>query len=108
MPGAAPPAADYAAGLQALADQLHAAGTDAPILVAQGTVCRSPPAQALHQARQHALQRDARLRPGPDTDSLLSPPLRHDGCHLSSAGLDAAATLWARQIMLALPQPSPR
>ncbi len=94
------PPADWQATLQTLATQLAATGLSAPILLARSTVCRSEPAAALHAAAAALERQDARFLPGANTDTLLAPRFRHDGCHFSTDGLAAAADLWADRLTL--------
>lgn len=92
--------AALAQALALLADLLQQAGVRAPVLLARSTVCRSAPSAPVRQALDLAAASVARLRLGPDTDTLDGPALRSDGCHFSAPGLGAAARLWARRIML--------
>jgi lysophospholipase L1-like esterase len=112
----------YAQRLQMLASQLVEAGVDAPIILAQSTLCRSAPSPAIRAATQQVVrQAQQRVdRPsatagsasasspfllGPDTDALSDALYRRDGCHFSQAGLNAAATQWA-QVLAPLAGPS--
>ncbi|MBI3368174.1 MAG: hypothetical protein HY021_06955 [Burkholderiales bacterium] len=87
------PSASYFTGLQALDRQLTEAGVRAPVVMARSTVCRSAPNAAIADAQNRAIS--DRFVGGPDTDALVDPALRRDGCHFSTAGLNAAADLWA-------------
>ena len=40
-----------------------------------------------------------RFRVDADTDALVGPLTRHDGCHFTAAGLSAAARLWTERIL---------
>ena len=91
-------AQDYRHGLLALAALLAKQGIAAPVLLAQATVCRSAPAASLRQAVGALIAQDARFAAGPDTDALNQPGQRHDGCHWSDTGRDAAALAWAKAI----------
>ncbi len=86
----------YALGLAALADRLAALGVQAPWVLARSTVCRTPPAPGLRAAAKALVDRDGRFRLGPDTDRLLAPQDRPDGCHFSESGLQGAARQWAQ------------
>lgn len=88
----------YASRLDELADILSQAGTNAPILLAQSTVCRTPPNVDIRSAVERKIAQGGRWQEGPDTDTLIGPQFRRDGCHLSAAGLDAAAKMWATDI----------
>jgi len=90
---------DYRRGLLALRRLLVSAGTDASIVMARSTVCRSAPYAPVRRAMA-ALASDlpTQFQLGPDTDQLVGPQMRPDGCHWSQAGLLAAATLWAEAL----------
>lgn len=85
----------YHAGLRRLADQLHAAGVVAPVLLARSTVCRSGPDARLHAAVDELVRSDPRFAAGPDTDAALPAVARPDGCHLDAVGATVAARRWA-------------
>ena len=93
----------YAEGLVALVSALTAAGVDAPVLLARSTTCHPPPNAAIRTAIESALADNPRFRLGPDTDALQGSRFRHDGCHFSADGLDAAAKMWAERIKAQLP-----
>ena len=88
----------YAAGLDALAQLLTSSGISAPVMLAHSTRCRSAPSQAIRAAIDLKAAAGGRWLTGPDTDALSAAEFRHDGCHFSAAGLDAAAQLWAKAI----------
>lgn len=94
--------AAYGAGLDQLAAVLELNGIQAPIVVAQSTVCRSAPNAQIRAAISAKVANNARFKQGPDTDTLIGQDLRQDGCHFSEAGLDKAAQHWT-QIILKLP-----
>ncbi len=91
-------AEEYSTRLDRLAAILDEAGSEAPIILATSTVCRSAPNDAIRNAIQSKAADNPRFRLGPDTDLLLGEKFRRDGCHLSSEGLDNAARLWAASI----------
>lgn len=91
-------AAAYAAELQKLADTLAQAGTDAPIIMALSTVCRSNANHAIRTAIITQATHNKRFKVGPDTDTLNKDLLRADGCHFSASGLDQAAQLWVTEL----------
>jgi len=97
----------YAEGLAALAATLTEAGSDAPILLARSTACRSSANEAIRAAIEAAPIDNPRMRLGPDTDLLQGSRMRSDGCHFSADGLDAAAKMWAERIKAQLPSPAP-
>jgi hypothetical protein len=95
----------YAQRLQMLGTQLAQAGVDAPLVLAQSTVCGSAPSSAIRLAVQAVVQQAAAASPppasarfltGPDTDALSDALYRRDGCHFSQVGLNAAAAQWAQ------------
>jgi hypothetical protein len=88
----------YAAKLDALAEVLTQSGVTAPVLLARSTRCRSAPSQMIRAAIEAKLAQGGRWLAGPDTDTLSAPIFRHDGCHFSAAGLDAAAELWVKAL----------
>lgn len=87
--------AHYLRGLQSLAAQLQAAGSEAPLLLARSSRCRAPADPDIGRALEQAWANNPRLLPGPDTDSLLDDSARVDGCHLNGQGLQRAAQAWA-------------
>jgi HAMP domain-containing protein/lysophospholipase L1-like esterase len=93
-------AQDYAQRVRRLSALLKAAGVQAPVVLARSTVCRSAPSAAIRTAVQTLVASSAAASPqflmGPDTDALSAPHQRRDGCHFSSAGLDAGAAQWAQ------------
>ncbi len=88
----------YLIGLQRLTAILNRAGTDAPLMLARSTICRSPPDPAIRSAIDQATRSSARILLGPDTDILDGAIYRVDGCHLNAIGLRAAAQSWAVSI----------
>ena len=92
-------AMQYAAGLRAVASAARLQGFDGPWLLAKSTVCRSPPSSPIRTAiDQLNREEPSRFLQGPDTDTLLTPDARSDGCHLSESGLKLAAGAWAQSI----------
>lgn len=88
----------YRQGLSTLAADLQAAGVAAPVVLARSTVCRNAPSEPLRAAIGQLVTSDSRFRLGPDTDDLVGPADRSDGCHFGDSGLQAAAERWARSI----------
>lgn len=87
----------YLAGLTKLSVALGSAQSNAPILLARSTICRSLPNPAIRSAIESASLNDRHFRLGPDTDTLSGDKFR-DGCHLTADGLDRAAKMWAAAI----------
>ena len=77
----------------AMAAAIRAAGADAPIYVAQCTICYNDPNEQIRRAQRRVVDPAAGILPGPDID-LIGRDERYDGCHLSAAGLRHAAELW--------------
>ena len=91
-------ATEYRLGLDRLAALLNKAGTNAPVLLARSTVCRSGPSPWIRSAVEQAVADNPRFISGPDTDSLVGEAFRTDGCHLNEKGLRFAAKAWATAI----------
>lgn len=70
---------------------------DAPVYVAQATVCRSPPNEIIRSAQRSVVNPALGIYPGPDTDRI-GPELRFDDCHMNEAGLVKHAQLWFQTI----------
>lgn len=92
----------YAAGLQQLRALIDAAGSNAPMLLARSTVCRSASDAGLRGAVDRVVDAGSGFRMGPDTDTLVGLDNRVDGCHFSAAGQLRAAQLWANRIQSSL------
>jgi len=88
----------YLDGLMKLSTLLDRTGTGVPILLAYSTICGKGPDQRIRLAMDLAKAANSRFRPGPDTDSLAGPFFR-DGCHMTTAGLESAARMWASAII---------
>jgi len=105
---------DYIRGWTRLLGQLQAAGVQAPVLLARSTHCQRDAAHGdttkrltaqagvIREAIQALTQQQPQLRLGPDTDALVEPTQRRDGCHFSGQGLDAAARLRSEAIAATL------
>jgi len=77
---------------------IRARGVDAPVYVAVATRCGQYPVNPdIQWAQRDLVNPAAGILPGPDTD-LLDETFRYDGCHFSSAGLEAHALMWLWQI----------
>jgi hypothetical protein len=97
----------YRERLRALARSLEASGVHAPWLLALSTVCNSGSSTPLRDSIRELAKADARFRLGPDTDSLVGPEFRADGCHFSAHGLDTAAQLWSETLNREIAAASP-
>jgi hypothetical protein len=72
---------------------LRCYGVDAPIYVAQATICNSPPNEAIRSAQRAVVNEGLGIFAGPDTDTI-GPSDRYDGCHMAESGLVRHAELW--------------
>lgn len=90
----------YSVGLDMLAKELLQAGTDAPVMAALSTVCRSLPNLDISTAITVKAAQNSRFIVGPNTDRLTDAGSRSDGCHFSASGLDQAARMWAKELRL--------
>lgn len=88
---------EYSKGLVRLAATLGEFSTDAPIILARSTICRTTPNATIRSAIEATALSDKHFRMGPDTDTLSGETFRN-GCHLTAAGLDSAAKMWATAI----------
>jgi hypothetical protein len=84
---------EWARHFSAMTDAIRSAGIEAPIYVAQCTICCNDPNETIRAAQRRVVNRAAGILPGPDID-LIGRDERYDGCHLSGAGLQHAAELW--------------
>jgi hypothetical protein len=87
----------WQAVFQSIAKSIRDQHVDAPIYVANSTVCRNEPNEVIRSA-QKLVVNNHDILPGPDTDVI---PLkeRWDGCHFGQSGLDNAARLWVNAII---------
>lgn len=88
---------DYQESFARLVAMLREQGIAAPIVAALSTYCRNEGGDPIRTALIQSAARDPTVRIGPDTDTLTG-AFRHDGCHFSASGLDAAAELWMSAI----------
>jgi len=84
---------EWARHFSAMAGAIRSAGVEAPIYVAQCTMCCNDPNETIRAAQRRVVNPAAGILPGPDID-LIGRDERYDGCHLSGAGLKRAAELW--------------
>ncbi len=77
--------------------KLKSATENAPILVAQTSVCRNNPNEIIRSAQAAMWNSANGVFPGPDTDSLGDRE-RFDGCHFSRSGLKKVAYMWAQAL----------
>jgi hypothetical protein len=76
-----------------IVEVIRASRIDAPIYVAQATVCCGGPSEAMRGAQRAVVKPERGILPGPDLDQL-GPDQRWDDCHFSVSGMDKAADLW--------------
>jgi hypothetical protein len=93
-----PDAQEWTRNFMAVTGAIRAAGADAPIYVAQCTVCCNDPNEPIRAAQQSVVDLAAGILAGPDIDTIGRDG-RHDGCHLSADGLWRAAALWCDTII---------
>jgi len=76
---------------------LRAADVTAPIFVATATLCGTVPDEIIRSAQTSVPNPALEVHPGPDTDQIgLS--LRSDRCHMSHAGTNQHAMMWADRL----------
>ena len=68
-------------------------GIDAPIYVAQCTLCCNEPNEIIRAAQRSVVDSSQRVLAAPDFDTI-GREHRWDGCHFSTSGLDMAAEMW--------------
>ena len=80
---------------------IHAAirryGVDAPIYVAQATICDGEPVESIRAAQRALVNPALGILAGPDTDTI-GPEDRFDRCHMAETGLIKHAQLWVKAI----------
>jgi Carbohydrate esterase, sialic acid-specific acetylesterase len=76
---------------------LRAADVAAPIFVATATICGAGPDEIIRSAQASVPNPALGVYAGPDTDSIGS-SLRSDGCHMTRAGTEQHARLWADRL----------
>ncbi|WP_315719629.1 MULTISPECIES: sialate O-acetylesterase [unclassified Bradyrhizobium] len=76
---------------------LRAADVTAPIFIAKATLCGSIPDEIIRSAQAAVPNPSLGVYPGPDTDQI-GLPLRHDRCHMSRAGTELHAKMWADRL----------
>ena len=106
------PPNEYVAMFGGLVASLAELGIDAPVFPAVATHCYfedgmratyAASAERIRGAQASLPERIPNVRPGPDTDAIVGPRFRHDGCHFNYQGIDAHARLWVRALREAAP-----
>lgn len=85
--------AEWARHFTSMVSAIRAAGVQAPIYVAQCTICCNDPNERIRSAQRSVVDPPSGILPGPDIDQIGRDE-RYDGCHLSAVGLRHAAELW--------------
>jgi Carbohydrate esterase, sialic acid-specific acetylesterase len=88
----------YAACFMNIHAALRRYGVDAPIYVAQATICNSPRNKAIRAAQRSLVDPRLGILPGPDTDTI-GREHRYDGCHMGESGLIRHAELWVEALI---------
>jgi hypothetical protein len=86
-------AEDWIRDFTAMVRAVRGAGVDAPIFVAQCTICCNEPNEKIRAAQANVVDAAAGVFAGPDLDEIGRSD-RWDGCHFGLAGLQRAAELW--------------
>ena len=101
------PPDEYVALFGALVASLAELGIDAPVFPAVATHCYfedgmrvtyAASAERIRGAQASLPERIPNVWPGPDTDAIVGPRFRYDGCHFNYQGIDAHARLWVRAL----------
>jgi hypothetical protein len=73
------------------------AGVNAPIFIAQTSICRSDKGEGVRAAQRNLVDPTAKIFAGPDTDELGN-EFRYDACHFNSEGGEHHAELWYKAL----------
>jgi hypothetical protein len=84
---------EWVGHFMAMVGAIRSAGVQAPIYVAQCTICCCDANETIRSAQRRVVNPATGILPGPDID-LIGRDERFDDCHLSEAGLRRAAELW--------------
>lgn len=84
----------YVGHFRAILAGMRELGIDAPVWVAQATLCGNHGSEALRAAQRELADTLPGVRRGPNTDTLDRFAWRRDLCHFSAEGLDRHAQLW--------------
>jgi Carbohydrate esterase, sialic acid-specific acetylesterase len=88
----------WSANFTKIASAIRSHGVDAPIYVAQSTICRGERSELIRNAQRAVVRPDDGVFSGPDLD-LIGVDRRWDGCHFSVSGMESAADLWLEAVM---------
>ncbi len=89
---------EYVRDFAALLAGIRDAGIEAPVWVAQASICKNRGSEALRAAQRHIAETLPGVRQGPNTDTLDRFVWRRDLCHFSSEGLVRHAALWVNAL----------
>lgn len=89
---------DYIFSAKKVVEKIREITAAQPIIKALSTRCRSSPSDVVRAAVMGLSQESLGIYLGPDTDTIKT-DARHDGCHFSEHGLNAAAVLWISRVL---------
>jgi hypothetical protein len=90
-------AAEWMEEFHKIANIIRNEHVDAPIYVAQATICHGGRSEIIRGAQMAVVRPEQGIFAGPDLD-VLGAKYRWDGCHFSVSGMDKAADLWLEAI----------
>lgn len=92
------PPESYRAAFLGVLSTIRRDGVEAPVFVAQATVCRSPRGEGIRAAQRNLVDPAKGIFAGPDTDQI-GETFRYDGCHFDGEGGKRAADLWLAALL---------
>jgi hypothetical protein len=100
-------AAEWMEEFQKIATMIRNEKVDAPIYVAQATICHGGRSEIIRGAQVAVVRPEQGIFAGPDLD-VLGAEHRWDGCHFSVSGMEKAADLWLEAIAASKGHPARR
>ena len=88
----------YRAAFLAVLSTIRRAGVEAPVFVAQATVCASLRGEGIRAAQRDLVDPAKGIFAGPDTDQI-GEAFRYDGCHFDGEGGKRVADLWLSALL---------